>query len=265
MRNNRNKPSKLTERLQAFLSYSTKDKVLAGHLKKELGDLSGIELFLAPKDLKPSRDQWRNRIKRSIRNCDVFLPLLTKHFEESDWTDQETGMAIALGKLIVPLRVGGSEPYGFLEGYTYQKVKLSPTSLRESCAAILTAIRNDKKVGEKLQWSFIDYFNSSPHYPQANERSELLETLGPYNPKQINGLFQGYLGSVEIHHGFTASRMVIELLIRNKKALSPTLIRQAKKAPKRPGGGISALRRASGTSLRKLPCLREYDSNEKWA
>jgi len=67
MGKNRNKAVELTERLQAFLSYSTKDKILAGRLKKELAYLSGIELFLAPKDLEPSREQWRNRIIQSIR------------------------------------------------------------------------------------------------------------------------------------------------------------------------------------------------------
>jgi hypothetical protein len=159
----------------------------------------------------------------------VFLPLLTKHFVESEWTDQETGMAIALKKLIVPLKVGYSRPYGFLESYVYKKVKVSPASLRESCAGILMAIRKDEKLGERIQWSFIDWFNSSPHFPHANERSEMLAILGPYNPKQINSLLQGYLKSVEIHHGFAASRNVIDLLIRNKKALSPTQIRQAKK------------------------------------
>jgi hypothetical protein len=226
------KAAKLTERLQAFLSYSTKDKVLAGRLKKEFAHLGGIELFLAPKDLEPSREQWRNRIIQSIRRCDVFLPLLTKHFKESEWTDQETGMAIALRKVIVPLKVGYPRTYGFLESYTYKKVKVSPVLLRKSCAEILMAIRKDKKLGERVQWSFIDCFNSSPQFAHANERSEMLEILGPYNPKQINSLLQGYLGSVEIHHGFTASRKVIDLLIRNKKALSAALIRQARNVPK---------------------------------
>jgi hypothetical protein len=57
MGQNRNKDAKLTKGLQAFLSYSTKDKILADRLKKELAYLSGIELFLAPKDLEPSREQ----------------------------------------------------------------------------------------------------------------------------------------------------------------------------------------------------------------
>jgi hypothetical protein len=227
----RKKSGTRRKKLQAFLSYSTKDRALAGRLKRELGYLAGLKVFLAPRDLKPSREHWRNRIIRSVKECDPFLALLTNHYRKSEWTDQESGMAMASGKLIIPLRVGTSRPYGFLESYQYQEFKASPTSFRKSCSNILKAVKLDKKLRNGVQQSFIQCLNASGSFKESEDRSELLDVLGPYSTEQINGLFEGYLRNHNIHHGFAIWRKVIELLIQNKKTLRANLIRQAKKIP----------------------------------
>ena len=42
--------------------------------------------------------------------------MLTSNFEDSKWTDQETGFAMALNKLIIPVKIN-IEPYGFVSRY----------------------------------------------------------------------------------------------------------------------------------------------------
>jgi hypothetical protein len=227
------------KRLQAFLSYSTRDRGLAKRLKNQLERLGGIRVFVAPSDIKPNREGWRKTIIKKVRECDVFLALLTKHFRKSEWTDQETGIAVAYGKLIISLRVGkitargvkpnGINPHGFLESYQTQNI--GSRLLGKYCPEILTAIRDDRKLRSGLQSSFINAFNMSNSYPDANDRSELLEMLGPYDAEKVNSLFLGYLRNTNIHHGFRASGRVIDLLIRNKKAIRPALMKQAHKVP----------------------------------
>jgi hypothetical protein len=61
----------------------------------------GMDVFLAHDDLQPSAE-WQKEIVQALRKCDVFIPLLTRSFHSSLWTDQETGIAIARKKLILP-------------------------------------------------------------------------------------------------------------------------------------------------------------------
>ena len=51
--------------IKAFLSYSTKDKKIAGKIKEEFEKI-GINLFLAHQDIKISKE-WRKRIKTEIK------------------------------------------------------------------------------------------------------------------------------------------------------------------------------------------------------
>src|SRR5437773_3220417 len=94
-----------------FLSHSHHDKELAGTLKDEL-ERFGCEVFVAHEDINPSQD-WQEAILKSLRECDAFIPILTENFPGSDWTDQETGIAIALRKVIVPIKIR-DDPYGFI-------------------------------------------------------------------------------------------------------------------------------------------------------
>lgn len=94
-----------------FFSYSTDDKTIVGKLKEQL-EFMGFEVFLAHDDIEPNIE-WQYDIIKNIKGCDTFIPLLTKSFRESAWTDQEIGMAVATDKFIVALQVD-FPPYGFL-------------------------------------------------------------------------------------------------------------------------------------------------------
>lgn len=100
--------------IKAFLSYSTRDKELAGELRELLATAS-IDLFLAHQTLAPSAE-WRQEIKKQISSREIFILLLTKNFHGSKWTDQEVGMAIAQRKTILPLQYP-EPPYGFVSDY----------------------------------------------------------------------------------------------------------------------------------------------------
>ncbi|MFH2037311.1 MAG: toll/interleukin-1 receptor domain-containing protein [Candidatus Zixiibacteriota bacterium] len=94
-----------------FLSYNTKDKVLAGNIKTELVKL-GYDVFLAHEDINPS-DEWLDKILIELKERNIFIPIITPNFQTSKWTDQESGQAMAYGKLIIPLLTKKS-PHGFL-------------------------------------------------------------------------------------------------------------------------------------------------------
>lgn len=133
----RNAPDQSDERRvtkQIFISYNSKDKVLAGHLKSMLESERRV-VFLAHQDIEVSED-WELMIRMKIKECDVFLALITENFRESHWTDQEVGQAIAKGATIISL-FRPNKPHGFLG--RLQGLYLDD-NLEELCAEILKKI-----------------------------------------------------------------------------------------------------------------------------
>jgi len=123
------------EKPLVFLSYSTRDKRLAGEIKRGLVDCD-LDVFMAHEDLTPSA-LWVEEILRNINNCDAFVPILAEHFRGSMWTDQESGQALAKGKLIIPLMFSDS-PHGFLGRFQAKKVDVD--NLLPCCQTIAEII-----------------------------------------------------------------------------------------------------------------------------
>lgn len=106
---------------RAFISYSTKDMLAAAAVKVALGTV-GINCFMAHDDIQVS-EEWRERILEELKQCELFIPLLSKDFTASEWAPQEIG-AIAMrdGVAIVPLSLDGTIPFGFIAKYQGAKV-----------------------------------------------------------------------------------------------------------------------------------------------
>lgn len=103
-------------RIKIFISYSSKDKNISGYIKAYFDYYYGFEVFIAHSDLEGGC-QWEESIKNNLKNCDFFIPLISKHFKLSEFTDQETGMAIAFDKKIILIKLGKISPYGFIAKY----------------------------------------------------------------------------------------------------------------------------------------------------
>ncbi|WP_213803176.1 toll/interleukin-1 receptor domain-containing protein [Granulicella sp. dw_53] len=100
--------------MKAFISHSSSEQDVAVALKSVLEELN-IEPFLAHNDIRASQ-QWNERILSELKECDVFLALLSRAFKRSDWCAQESGAAILRrdAVVIIPISLDGTKPYGFL-------------------------------------------------------------------------------------------------------------------------------------------------------
>ncbi len=108
--------------LCAFISYSSVDKYLAGRLKNLLQWYGGYEIFVAHDDLTGGTI-FAEEITKYITRAEFFIPLLTQSFKESDFTNQETGMAVVLDKEIIPVKLEAINPYGFINKYHALQLK----------------------------------------------------------------------------------------------------------------------------------------------
>jgi hypothetical protein len=80
-----------------FISHVSDHMAMVSALGKELRQY-GIHGFLAHSDIHPTQ-QWRDQIRWALRTCDALLALMTPDFHSSDWTDQEIGFVLGLGRL----------------------------------------------------------------------------------------------------------------------------------------------------------------------
>lgn len=81
---------------------------------KTILDEHHVDAFLAHEDINISQ-VWKDRIVQELNQANIFVPLLSVAFKDSDWAPQELGMAFARGELLfIPLSVDGTVPFGFI-------------------------------------------------------------------------------------------------------------------------------------------------------
>lgn len=210
--------------IRGFISYSHKNRVLAREVKEELAEY-GIEPFLAHEDVKPSA-AWATVIQAELRGCDLFLPVLTNDFPESRWTDQESGVALGLDKLIVPLRVD-IVPYGFLG--SIQAVTLHSGKPRPACRSVVSALI-EQRPGERGRFldGFIPKFAESTSFDTAGRYASVLVECDGYSTAQVQAVLHAIIDNRQIHASRTARDHLNAFLKRYGKA-DPALAGTAKR------------------------------------
>jgi hypothetical protein len=219
--------------ISAFLSYSHEDRVLAGSIKGTL-DYYGFDVFLAHEDLEPSVE-WQDFILLQLRECVVFLLLLTDSFKRSDWTDQETGVAVALEKIIVPMKLT-INPYGFVSKYQAQSFygaangeAVFPPVIGEACWSIVKTLGGHKQIGGTIKDGVISAFGRSGSFKEAARNAEKLSSIEPFSDQQLNEIVRVACANDQIWHGFEARFYVNGLIQRGTTRIDKLLARQFEK------------------------------------
>jgi hypothetical protein len=223
-----------------FLSYSHQDRVLAGCVKDALGSY-GISLFLAHEDLQPSQE-WQDEICRQLNHCEAFFLLLTDSFKDSDWTDQETGIAVALNKIIVPLKVT-LNPYGFVARYQAQSLQaadvggaLDLSNIDEVCWNVVRTLSLRSDIGDRIKDSVIEKFAQSAAFREAAHYSSRLQDLEPFHSEQVQEIVRVSCRNGQIYGCFAARDYIRELIRKYDSCLPRGVFRrflQLSKAPVR--------------------------------
>jgi hypothetical protein len=214
--------------IRIFLSYSNKDKKNVGSLKDSLEGI-GFEVFLAHEDIEPGLE-WQKEIVRNLKRCDIFIPFLSKNFESSEWTDQETGMAIASDMLIIPLQVD-VPPYGFIGKYQGQKLYKSSNGeidFDKTAEEITKIVINDKRFRSDVKEFVISNLVNSGSYYEANARVKFLKSFKEFTNEEINRICQGAIKNNQIYEAFGAKRILSEFIDEHKKVIKPRNYRMLK-------------------------------------
>ena len=85
---------------EVFISYSTVDAVNAETVRNVLEN-NNLSCWMAPRDI-PGGSNYTKEIPIAIRNCTVFVLILSKNAQSSQWVLKELDSAVNCGKIILP-------------------------------------------------------------------------------------------------------------------------------------------------------------------
>ena len=186
-----------------FLSYSVKDKDLAGGVKQTLSRV-GYDVFLAHEDIAPT-DEWLRRIEAELKRCDVFIAILSENYRKSEWADQEAGYALSrcrapkkrcliLSLVVSPLPL---RPHGFLKDF--QALQIDRERLEVACNRATGII--DEKLGlSTFRKNYaISQFAVSKSFAEGKQNLRALRELAPFSLEQASQIAQAALSNTQIH------------------------------------------------------------------
>lgn len=145
-----------------FLSHIASFKKTTSILQSLLKNY-GISAFVAHEDIEPTKE-WQDEIEVGLQTMDAFAAILMDGFKESHWCDQEVGVAIGRGILIIPI-MRGLKPYGFIG--KYQGIQAHNKQVGEVANAIFTTIVRSKKTRRKMARVFSDLISQSTNIDTA--------------------------------------------------------------------------------------------------
>lgn len=128
----------------AFISYADDNKETAEDFSKVLKRFfPWSTIFLAHRDLERG-ENYEDNLKKAIKNCAVFIPLISKEFLESSYANQEVGLAVALEKMIYPVKLDNADPPAFIHLLHAPKLDLNVTKGGEVEELVINIIKKMK-------------------------------------------------------------------------------------------------------------------------
>ncbi len=90
-----------------FISYSSIEQQTAEEIKQKL-ESNGISCWMAPQSI-PAGSDYGTEIPKALKNCRIFLLVLSENSQKSKWVPKELDMAINKGLKIIPFQIDNSE------------------------------------------------------------------------------------------------------------------------------------------------------------
>lgn len=155
-----------------FISHLSSFKKTIGILKQEL-EKYGISSFVAHEDIEPTKE-WQVEIEKGLFSMDALCAVLMPGFKDSNWTDQEVGIAIGRNVLIIPIR-RELDPYGFIG--KYQGFQAAGKNISQVAEGIFEIISTNKKTKTKYLNTLVELILLSNTAEQGIERLKALNKI----------------------------------------------------------------------------------------
>ena len=139
--------------------------------------------------------------------------VLTPGFHESKWTDQEVGIALGKGTLVIPVRLG-LDPYGFIGKVQGLPGKLDePESLASS---IVDLLLKHKSTADNLQEALIVGLEKSPSFDASKTVAKKLAGLKYISAEQLRRIESAVKENDQVANSFGVPARIQQIVQRFK-------------------------------------------------
>jgi hypothetical protein len=216
--------------MDCFISYSKQDLQAAKQLK-ELLQLASYHVFLADDSISPGAE-WSHLIRTAVKRCDLVILLDSASSRSSAWVQQEAGMALASGSILIPISLDGRLDLlpAWLGGFQALTLEQG-RKLDEALSSVVEQIGQAVRVGGNA--------SASGDAPQTlghltlravllDQFSAPVERAGAWS-RQYNRYLRMYYGDGEIHDtisqgaSLTLTGMIVEKLTEYRDNASAPL------------------------------------------
>lgn len=165
---------------RVFLSHLASMKADILKLREELAKF-GISAFVAHVDIEPTKE-WQVEIESALATMDGLIALLAPGFKESNWCDQEVGVAIGRSLPIVSVRLG-LDPYGFIG--KYQAVQGVGKDRRILASELYDILMLSPTIGPKITSAQVKLLSESPSFDESRRIIHLIEQSAYLTTKHV--------------------------------------------------------------------------------
>ena len=169
-----------------FISHVSKYKNSASNLKRSLVSY-GIDCFVAHEDITPSKE-WEMEIENGLFTMDALCAIVVPEFSESQWCDQEVGIALGQRKLVLSINKGET-PYGFFG--KFQALKSKSTSA-DMAAEVWVAISNNYRTKDLYSEKLINLLLNVKSDAECKALLHIVDTYEGIDRRYVENLRNHY-------------------------------------------------------------------------
>ncbi len=177
-----------------FLSHLATNKAETTQLKEQL-EKYGISAFVAHEDIEPTKE-WQTEIESALASMDALVALLAPGFKESNWCDQEVGVAIGRQLPIIPVKLG-LDPYGFIG--KYQAVQGAGKTSAQLAKEIFDLFLPNPIVGPKITNALIQQLSESYSFARSKELIGYIKQSKFVNSKHIAAMKEAVTNNSQVN------------------------------------------------------------------
>lgn len=195
--------------VRVFLSHKATVKVETSKLKQSFA-VCGVGAFVAHEDIEPT-EEWHREIERALFSMDALVALLTEDYHNSNWTDQEVGVAIGRGVPLIAVRLG-RDPYGLM-GKGQGLGGCSWTNTDDIALKVFQLLF--KRLSDKsrlFECALASYTCSKSFADSAWRIEKLLTIFRELSDAQVNSVLEAYHTNDQNRHSFRGTDLLLPLL-----------------------------------------------------
>jgi hypothetical protein len=159
-------------KFRLFITHVADRRDAAGDLRRCL-QAYDVDAFVAHDTISPTA-AWQDEIEDALRTCDACLAILSPGFKESDWCDQEVGVCVGRGALVLAIE-DGVIPYGFIG--KWQAFNPRRYEFDDLCRALYAVLRDHQQSRHAMAGALVSRFGQSDTYAGARDNMDRLKTI----------------------------------------------------------------------------------------